>query len=231
MADIGSKIKDVRGSIVGIAYRPSPEQAVILGSGFSVSDDGVILTAAHIYNQVPKEHLPNLSAMVMSKADSYGGEEYSWLPIRLVSKDNVNDIALFKVDRYQGTCLKSLTLGDSDRSEVGDDVYFLGFPYAGDLMNEGWGITLIASRGMISNIKLDGGNPLHRRSFFIVDAASNPGNSGGPLIDTASNSVIGIVAVAFRIQSKTNKDIDIREPMHISGARPINYAKSLIGSM
>jgi S1-C subfamily serine protease len=123
-----------------------------------------------------------------------------------------------------------LELGDSYKVEVGDDIYFIGFPYAGNLMNEGWGITLIANRGMISNIKLDGGDPSHPRSFFIVDAVSNPGNSGCPLIDIAGNKVIGVMSVAFRIQSKVNQDLDIREPMHISGARPINFAKKFIAS-
>lgn len=222
------KIGDVKESIVGIAYRSSPEQAVILGSGFFVSDDGTILTSAHIYNQTPKEYLSNLCAIVMSKRDAHGGEEYAWLPINLVSKDDRNDIAFFKTDRRQETYPKPLMLGDSDKVELGDDVYFMGFPYAGNLMNEGWGITLIANRGMISNIKLDGGDELHPRSFFIVDAASNPGNSGSPLIDEASNKVIGVMSVSFRIQSKTDKDLDIREPVHISGARPINSAKKFI---
>ncbi len=230
MNDIRSKIKEVRRSVVGIAYRPSPEQVVILGSGFSVSADGGIITAAHIYNQIPKEHAPNLVAMTMSKEDIRGGEEYVWLPIKLVAKDDGNDIALFKVEGYQDTLLKPLAMGDSDQVEVGDDIYFIGFPYAGNLMNEGWGITLIANRGMISNIKLSGADPSHPRNFFIIDAVATAGNSGSPLIEQATNKVVGVVSVAFRIQSQVNKGLDIREPMHISGARPINLAKRVIRS-
>lgn len=228
MSNLAEKIKPVRQSVVGIAYRPTPNQAVILGSGFAVSDDGKILTSAHICDQIPKEHLSNLSAMVMSKNDGKGSEEYAWLPIKIMAKDNRNDVALFQIEHYQNTCLRPLALGDSDKVEVGNEVYFIGFPYAGNLMNEGWGITLIANRGMVSNIKLDGNDPAHPRTFFIIDAASNPGNSGCPLVDEETNEVIGIMSVAFRIQSKTHNDLDIREPMHISGARPISFAKKFI---
>ena len=80
----------------------------------------------------------------------------------------------------------------------------------------------------MSNIKRDGVNPEHKRNWFIVDAISNPGNSGCPLIDLETNKVIGVMTIAFSTKSRIQPDLDIREPMHIAGAKPINLAKALL---
>ena len=222
------KIRQVRPSVVAVGFKPNESQVTITGSGFAVSNDGKILSVAHIYNQTPKEHVSDLVAMIMTKREENGLEHYSWFPLRLLKKDDKNDFALLQVEGYEKTLLKPLELGDSEKVEVGDEVYFIGFPYAAQLMNEGFGITLIVNRGVISNIKQDGLDPSHPRSFIIVDAVSNPGNSGCPLIDVESNKVIGIMCIAFRTKSQTVQNLDIREPMHISAAKPINLAKPLL---
>jgi S1-C subfamily serine protease len=126
--------------------------------------------------------------------------------------------------------LKPLKLGNSETIEVGDESYFIGFPYAATLINEGFGITLIVNKTIISNIKQDGINPNHPRNWFIVDAISNLGNSGSPLLDLKTNKVIGIMTIAFRMQSQVQPSLDIREPMHIAGAKPINLAKQLLNN-
>ena len=224
------KIKKIRTSIVAIGFSPAPNKITIIGSGFAVSDDGKILSAAHVYNQIKPEFKNILMAMVMTKQENNGLEHYEWLPIKLIEgkKNDADDVILFQLENYNKTLLKKLELGDSENIEVGDETYFIGFPYAVQLMNDGFGITLIVNKAIISNIKQDGIDPNHKRNFVILDAVSNPGNSGCPLIDIKSNKVIGIMAIAFRMQSQVNKDLDIREPMHISAARPINLAKDLL---
>ena len=132
------------------------------------------------------------------------------------------------MEEYQNTLLKKVELGDSEKVEIGQEVYFIGFPYAAQLINEGFGITLVVNKGIISNIKRDGIDPDHPRNWLIVDAISNPGNSGCPLIDIESNKVIGVMTIAFRTKSQTQPNLDIRESMHIAGARPINLAKNLL---
>ena len=74
-------------------------------------------------------------------------------------------------------------------------------------------------------------DPNQKRNWLIVDAISNPGNSGCPLISTESNKVIGVMTIAFRTQSRVIKELDIREPMHIAGAKPINLAKPLLDNL
>jgi len=227
---LSEKIKEIRGSIVAIGFNPNPQQITILGSGFSVSDDGKILTCAHLLRNLNKEQIQNLKANVMVEQNNEKGfEKYQWMPISLISKNDKNDLAVFQINgEYQKSFLKKLELADSDKIEVGQDIYFIGFPYAAQLMNDGFGVTLIANRGIVSNVKRDGSDPDHKRNWFIVDAISNPGNSGCPLISAETNEVIGVMSISFRTPSHVMKNLDIREPMHIAGAKPINLAKELL---
>ena len=121
-------------------------------------------------------------------------------------------------------------MGDSDKVELGQDVYFIGFPYAAQLINDGFGITLVVNRGIISNIKRDGVDLEHKRNWLIIDAISNPGNSGCPVINSETNEVIGVMSISFRTPSKVQPNLDIREPMHIAGAKPINLVKKLLNN-
>ncbi|MBI4049356.1 MAG: trypsin-like peptidase domain-containing protein [Candidatus Doudnabacteria bacterium] len=228
--NLKDKIKEIKKSIVAIGYNINETQVTIIGSGFALSDDGNILTCAHVYNQVPKEFIKNLKALVIIKEEMGYLDHYSWIPVSLVAKDDQKDVAVLKLERYKDTLLNKLELGDSDSVDVGQDVYFIGFPYAAQLANEGFGITLNLSRAVISSIKRDGMDPSHYRNWIFVDSINNPGNSGAPLIDVETNKVVGFMAVAFRTPSQNAKykDLDIREPMHIGAARPINFLKELI---
>ena len=230
MNNIKDKIKKVKNSIIAIGFKPNPQQITIVGSGFAISDDGKILSSAHLYNQLKPENIPNLMGMVTEKEEKDGLTHYKWLPLKLIEgkKNDKDDVALFQLEGYESTLLNKINLGDSENVEVGDEVYFIGFPYAAQLINDRFGVTLIVNKGIISNIKRDGIDPSHKKNWFIVDAISNPGNSGCPLIKLDTNEVIGIMAISFRTKSRTVDNLDIREPMHIAGAKPINLAKDLL---
>lgn len=229
MSNLQEKIKEVRSSVVAIGFNPSPDRITILGSGFCVSDDGKILTAAHLLNNLQKEQIDGLKANIMVERQGTGLERYQWIPIKLAAEpDAKNDVAVFQLQEPAPALLKKLELGDSEAAEVGQEVYFIGFPYAAQLMNDGFGVTLVVNRGMISNIKRDGTDPGFKKNWFIIDAITNPGNSGCPLLDLETNKVIGVMTIAFRTKSQVQPDLDIREPMHIAGAKPINLAKNLL---
>lgn len=227
-----NKANEIKNSIIAIGFAPTQNQMTISGSGFCVSADGKILTAAHIHNQTPPQFQPKLMGMVSVAEESNGLTRYTWLPLKLLKKDNKNDVALFQLEKGETTLIKPIPLGDSEYVEVGDDAYFVGFPYAAQLINDGFGITLVLNKGLISNVKRDGVDPKHPRNFLVVDAISNPGNSGCPLIDVETNKVIGVMSIAFRTKSQVQKygDLDIREPMHIAAAKPINLAKELLNN-
>ncbi len=228
--DPPNKIIETKRAIVAIGFNSNLQQITIVGSGFCVTDDGKIITAAHLYNPLSEEQRNNLKAFVMAEQKEKDFERYQWLPIQLIRKDDKDDLAVFQILGYENTLLNKLTLDDSDKVEVGQYTYFVGFPYAAQLMNEGYGVTLIVNQTIISNIKRDGTDPERRRNWFFLDAVSNPGNSGCPLIDIETNKVIGVMTIAFRTKSQVPKynDLDIREPMHIAGAKPINLAKNLL---
>ncbi len=228
--NLKDKIKEIKSSIVAIGFTPNPQQITITGSGFCISDDGKIITAAHIYNQLNDEQRKSLKAFVLAEKAAAELERYKWIPIKLINKDDANDLAVFQLEEYKNILLKKIEIGDSDKTEIGEDAYFIGFPYAAQLINDGFGVTLIVNKTIISNIKRDGRDPSHKRNWFILDAISNPGNSGCPLIDFETNKVIGVMNITFRTKSKVSKygDLDIREPMHIAGAKPINLAKELL---
>jgi len=70
---LSEKIKTVRSSIVAIGFSPAQNQMTITGSGFCVSGDGKILTAAHIYHQTPPQFQSKLMGMVLVKQEPNGG--------------------------------------------------------------------------------------------------------------------------------------------------------------
>ncbi len=225
MENLQQKIKAVRQSIVAIGFNPNPEQISILGTGFI--SEGKVVTCAHLLNNLSEDQIKNLKANVMVEQIGKDLEKYQWMPITEFKKDVKNDLAVFDFES-QPENIKNLAIGDSENIEVGQESYFIGFPYAAQLINDGFGITLVVNKGMISNIKIDGTDPERKRNWFIIDAISNPGNSGCPVIDTETNEVIGVMSISFRTPSQVMKELDIREPMHIAGAKPINLVKELL---
>ena len=227
MVNLQEKIKEVRQAIVAIGFNPSANQITILGSGFI--SDGKIITVAHLLNNLSDEQIKNLKANVMVEQIGQDLEKYQWMPIKLDlnKKSNKDDLLVFEFESKPEN-LKNLILGNSENVEIGQDVYFIGFPYAAQLINDGFGVTLVVNKGIISNIKRDGTDPERKRNWFIIDAISNPGNSGCPIINVETNEVIGVMSISFRTPSQVIKELDIREPMHIAGAKPINLVKELL---
>lgn len=228
MKDLPKKIKQAKQAIVAIGLDLGENKMNILGSGFI--SEGKIITCAHLFNNLSPEQKQNIKANVLTEALDKDLEKYQWLAIREFKKEEKDDIAVFEFSETPPKDLSSigLTLADSESVEVGQGVYFIGFPYAAQLINDGFGITLVVNQGIVSNIKRDGMNPERKRNWLIVDAISNPGNSGCPVIDLETSEVIGVMSISFRTKSQTNPELDIREPMHIAGAKPINLVKELL---
>lgn len=138
------------------------------GSGFLLSEDGLVLTANHVVQEV--------TAITVTTHD---GEQVS---ATIVGSDAAMDIALLRLagDREWPW----LALGDSARLRVGDRVLALGNPL-------GLGATVTA--GIVSgtgrNLELD--RYWRSDDFIQTDAAINQGNSGGPLVDL-DGKVVGM---------------------------------------
>jgi putative serine protease PepD len=140
------------------------------GSGFVVSPDGLIVTNQHVVD----------GATEVAVKIGTDGEQ---LPAEIVGIDASHDLALLDVDADD---LPTLELGDSGTVEVGDATYAIGNPY---------GLDHTLTTGVVSalNRDLQAPNGATISGAIQTDAALNPGNSGGPLLDGDGN-VIGVNA-------------------------------------
>jgi serine protease Do len=164
-------------AVVSITTQEKPDAAGEpqkgIGSGFIVSPDGYIVTAAHVIEDTKR--------ITVTLLDPHGWTEE--VPGRVAGIDPETDTALLKVDVPRR--LPTLKLGSARRVEVADWVVVIGSPY---------GLTHSVSVGVISAKGRNDIVPGERPGFvdFLqTDAAINPGNSGGPVLDV-DGKVIGI---------------------------------------
>ena len=147
-----------------------------LGTGFVTSDDGYVLTNAHVVSQ--DGAVANEVTVVFRREEGENRVQGT-----LVGVDNDSDVALIKIDP-DGLDLTPLPLGDSDTVTVGEPVVAIGNPLGYDFS---------VTSGIVSAT----GRSLRSPSGAVIpdgiqtDAAINQGNSGGPLIN-ARGEVIGI---------------------------------------
>ena len=137
--------------------------SVSSGSGFSISTKGYVITNSHVTDDCKNIQIKN-------SAKSYDA--------LLVLNDSVNDLALLKADFKPNGIL---AISDKAPSLL-EDIFVAGFPY-GDSYSD----TLKITKGIISALVGIGNNT----SEIQIDAAIQPGNSGGPIIDNRGN-IVGV---------------------------------------
>ena len=137
------------------------------GAGFVISNEGYIVTNAHVLADDSGHLATGIHAI------NYEGNR---IELEFIGYDNDLDIALLKAEGNYD----ALDLGNSDDIKIGEKVIAIGNPY---------GLVFSVSEGIISGVHREGPNGL--RAYLQIDAALNPGNSGGPLIDKSGN-VIGM---------------------------------------
>lgn len=143
------------------------------GSGVLISKDGLIWTAAHVVQSAEEVQIEFLDG------DVYQGE--------VLTSNEEADVALVKIS--EGFELKNkevAIIGDSDKVEIGEDVFVLGAPH---------GFKQSLSRGILSGRFSPESlmNDFIKIEFLQTDASINPGNSGGPMFNMRGE-VIGIAS-------------------------------------
>jgi S1-C subfamily serine protease len=172
--------------------RPVPQQGQ--GSGFVLDKEGHILTNNHVIN--------NAQRVEVTLADKH---KYK---ATVVGVDSHHDLALLQISAPN---LLPATLADSRGLMVGQRVYAIGNPF---------GLSGTMTRGIISAIRSIGtesGSPIE--DAIQTDAAVNPGNSGGPLLNSRGE-VIGITTLIASNGSDQSAGIGF--------AIPINTAKMVL---
>ena len=173
-------------------YGPVPQQGQ--GSGFILNKQGLILTNNHVIDNAQRIEV-TLSDKHKYKATRIG-------------VDKNHDLALIKIDAPN---LQPATLSDSGGLTVGQKVYAIGNPF---------GLNGTMTRGIISSIRSIRGpqnNPIE--DAIQTDAAVNPGNSGGPLLNSRGE-VIGITTLIASNGADQSSGIGF--------AIPINTAKAVL---
>ncbi len=159
------------------------KQQLSAGSGYLVTADGYIMTNKHVVSEAA-----GTEYAVVLNDDEHKGKS---IPAKVLATDPTNDIAILKIEE---TGLPFLTFADSDAIQVGQTAIAIGYAL-GQFENT-------VSKGVVSGLARSinaGGSMMrseHLSGIIQTDAALNPGNSGGPLLDVEGN-VIGMnVAVA-----------------------------------
>lgn len=169
--------KKVSESVVQIKVRKPKRNATVrnrrrqqpygTGSGFIISTDGYIVTNSHV--------IKGADQIQVTLQD---GRQYM---AKLIGDDPATDIAVLQIDADK---LSAVQFGNSDHLQVGQVAVAIGNPY---------GFQYSVTAGVVSAL----GRTLRSESARLIDdviqtdAALNPGNSGGPLVDSNGN-VIGV---------------------------------------
>lgn len=174
----------------------------MLGSGVLVTDEGIVLTALHVVDDADR--------ITLTFASGATAEGY------VVEEQPEKDIAMLQVDAIPAGALPAV-LGDAGLP-VGSEAYAVGSPF---------GLFGSLSAGVISG---------HERTFRLpgsdvtvtgliqFDAAVNPGNSGGPLLDRAGHVIGIVIALLNPSDAETFAGIGLAVPIDVaaggSGERP-----------
>lgn len=162
--------------------RQQPQERYGGGSGVIISPDGYIVTNHHVV-----ENATRLKVTL---------EDKSTYEATLIGTDPTTEVALIKIDAKD---LPTIAFGNSDKLRLGEWVLAIGYPLglqstvtAGIVSAKGRGLDIITRA-----------NPLGIESFIQTDAAVNPGNSGGALVNTRGE----LVGINTLIRSETGSYI------------------------
>jgi putative serine protease PepD len=199
-----SSAGDSRSDLVRSVYAAASPSVVSVrtgsgsGTGFLVDSDGTIVTNAHVVGG---------SSQVQVRFDDKG----ALVNADVLSVDTSTDLAALKVERVPDG-VQPLKLADSDRVQVGDPAVAIGYPL---------GLDRTATAGIVSGLErqISAPNGFSIDKVIQTDAAVNPGNSGGPLLN-GRGEVIGVnsqiatagggegnVGIAFAIPVNTVKEV------------------------
>ncbi|WP_405414316.1 S1C family serine protease [Maribacter sp. Asnod1-A12] len=160
------------------------------GSGVIISSDGYIVTNNHVINRATQLQV------TLNNNRTYNAE--------LIGTDPNSDIALIKIESDEK--LPYLAFGDSDQTKIGEWVLAVGNPF---------NLTSTVTAGIVSAKARNLGK---NQSFIQTDAAVNPGNSGGALVNTNGD----LVGINTAITSQTGSYVGY------SFAVPSNIAKKVV---
>lgn len=213
---------------VGTYERTRNPQFQFRGTGFAVREGLLIATNAHVLPEaLNADRLESLAVLTPTKdPTSMLTREAS-----IVTVDREHDIALLRIG---GEPLPALKLAESSARE-GDALAFTGFPLASSL---GYvAVTHRATLAAVVPIALPLSTTQHLDPHVVrqlktgafpvyqLDGTAYPGNSGSPLYDPETGTVVGIVNMVF---VKSSREVELNQPTGISFAIPAQHLVQLL---
>ena len=180
--DIPAISREAHGAVVSIVVSDKNGHPVAQGSGFLISKDGQVVTNYHV--------IKNGSSAVIKFPDGA-----FFVVDGVLASDKDRDVAIIKA---HGNDFRALTLGDSDRLQVGEEVVAIGSPLS---------LESTVSNGIVSAIRTvedEGGK------FLQITVPISPGSSGGPLFNM-SGKVVGITTSHIKGGENLNFAIPIND--------------------
>ena len=214
--------------IVGTFKATNSPRFNMRGTGFVAGDGNLAVTNAHV---IPDGADADPEAKIVVQV-RMGQNELQMRQATVLEIDKVHDLALLK---FEGAAVPKLILRDSDTVREGQSIAFMGFPIGGAL-----GFSPVTHRGIVSSItaialptansqQLNARTVASLRSgsfdIFQLDATAYPGNSGGPMFDTDSGEVLGVINMVF---VKGTKESALTNPSGISYAIPSKFILQLL---
>ena len=182
-------------------------QTVGTGSGFVLTSDGYIVTNQHV--------VEGANAVQVSFGDG------TLVDAALIGADVQTDVAVLKIETDME--LTPLVLGDSDSLRVGEFVLAIGNPISSEELYGSVTFGIISAKAR--QINIDG----FVNEYVQTDAAVNPGNSGGPLINM-KGEVIGVTSAKYVTAGYDEYGNSISSE-GIGFALPINNVMEIVDSM
>lgn len=199
------------------------------GTGFVVGDGTLLATNYHVLpSAADLEGGPALMVLV-----SRSGDQGNLRRARLAASDRQRDLALLKLE---GPPLPALALEEAGAIREGQSIALMGFPIGGAL-----GFSAVTHRGIVASMttsalpaataqsldprvvrRLRDGSNLE---VIQLDATAYPGNSGGPVFDTETGRVLGIVN---QVLVKSTRESALTNPTGITYAVPVRYLLELL---
>ncbi len=224
-------IAAIKGSVlpVGVFNPTAAPRFAFRGTGFVVGDGNHLATNYHVLPaNFDKQDGPVIAVLADRRS-----EATQLRAARVVATDRAHDMALL---RFDGEPLKPLALADPEtRVREGQAIALVGFPIGGTL-----GFAPVAHRGIVASVttvalpaptagQLDPRAVARLRDgnfqVFQLDATAYPGNSGGPVVDADTGTVLAVVNMVL---VKGSRESALSSPTGISYAIPVRHLHKLL---
>ena len=163
------------------------------GSGFLIRVDGqtaYLATNNHVISPVRGQAAGRRSIMVVLRCGARGERR---LPAEIVAAAPENDLAILKITGVPDLPTPIDVVQETEPVET-MPVYVFGFPFGPGLAAGRGNLSVVVGKGSVSSIRTDGDG---RVSVVLIDGALNPGNSGGPVVDTQGR-LVGIAVASIQ---------------------------------